>query len=158
MSQAVADAVRDLEIVVVVNDAFRLAPWATALAAQDHGWWRVNKDAHAFAGRKFSSNRIDGTEQIDSQFVTTGSSSGVLALEVAWKLGATDIELHGYENHQRNGFHYFGAHPAPLRTTPPSRFKVFEQQLSDLGRAMKKEGIRIVNKTPDSDLRCFERG
>jgi hypothetical protein len=86
-----------------------------------------------------------------------------LALEVARRLMADSdepklIQLYGYENHNRNGYHYFGRHGGTLRTTQDNRFKVFEQQLSELGKIMKKEGFGIVNMTPDSDLRCFDRG
>lgn len=163
MSQAVAISCALFDLVVVVNDAFRLAPWAHALAAQDFAWWRANPDAKDFAGRKFSSNEISGVERVFGNSVCTGSSSGVLALEVARRLtaemdGPKRIELYGYENHNRNGYHYFGRHGGTLRTTQDNRFKVFEKQLSALGHLMKKEGFEIVNKTPDSDLRCFARG
>jgi hypothetical protein len=163
MSQAVAISCALFDLVVVVNDAFRLAPWAHALAAQDFAWWRANPDAKDFAGRKFSSNEISGVERILGNTVGTGSSSGVLALEVARRLMADSdepklIQLYGYENHNRNGYHYFGRHGGTLRTTQDNRFKVFEQQLSALGKIMKKEGFGIVNMTPDSDLRCFDRG
>src|SRR5262245_44079884 len=52
MTQAVADSVAWFDLIVVVNDAFRLALWAHALAANDHAWWRRNPDSREFAGRK----------------------------------------------------------------------------------------------------------
>lgn len=165
MSQTVADSVADFDLVVVVNDAFRLAPSANALAANDHAWWRRNPDAMEFAGRKFTANTINGLERITGNLISTGSSSGVLALEVARQLMLDSddgtqkvIELHGYNNHSRSGHHYFGRHKEPLRTTQPQRFKVFEAQLAALGHDMKRQGFSIINKTPDSDLECFARG
>jgi hypothetical protein len=156
MSQAVADRARaECDAVVAVNKAMELAPWADALAANDHAWWRANQHAKEFAGRRFSANKIDGVEQVVSDLVTRQSSSGVLGLEVARILGATEVELHGFEN---KGDHYFGKYPEPLRNTSPSRYLAFEDQLRALGASMKKAGIRIVNKTPDSALRCFDRG
>lgn len=159
MSQALADSLRG-EICIVVNNCYQLASWADSLAAQDHAWWKAHPDALQFAGRKFSANRITGVEQVFSDYVGRPSSSGVLALEVARrrllqnrKIEVGDeIELHGFDN---RGTHYFGIHPEPLRNTTADRFKVFEQQLSALGAEMKKAGIRIVNKTPGSALRCF---
>jgi hypothetical protein len=156
MSQAVADRARaECDAVVAVNKAMELAPWADALAANDHAWWMENPHAKQFAGRRFSANKIAGVEQVVSDLVTRQSSSGVLGLEVARILGATEVELHGFEN---KGDHYFGKYPEPLRNTSPSRYLAFEDQLRALGASMKKAGIRIVNKTPDSALRCFDRG
>lgn len=153
MSQAVADSVRDLRV-IAVSDAFRLAPWAEAMAAQDVQWWRVNKDAHEFAGRKFSVNNIGGkVERIKSGLIGTSSSSGVLALEVAKSLGATDIELHGFDMH---GSHYFGPHVGKLKNTTDARFQCFQVQFNKWGKA--NPAIRVINKTPGSALRAFPHG
>ncbi len=151
MSQALAESLKG-ENCIVVNNAFELAPWAMALCAQDHNWWRVHPEAHQFAGRKFTANRIAGVETIACEYVQRQSSSGVLALEVAHMLGATEIHLHGFDNH---GTHYFGKHPAPLNTTTPGRYEVFQQQFADIGKFLEKQGIKVVNKTPGSALRTF---
>lgn len=152
MSQALADSLR-AETCIVVSDCYRLAPWATALCAQDHKWWQVHPDALKFAGRKFSTNKIEGVETVRAECVERQSSSGVLALEVARRMGAKVIELYGFDN---QGSHYFGPHPEPLTNTTSGRFEIFQQQFALLGGEMKKAGIRIVNKTPNSALRCFE--
>lgn len=160
MSQELADSLKGQNC-IVVNDAYKLAPWAMALCAQDHEWWRVNPDAKLFQGRRFSANKVPGTEQVFSDYVQRQSSSGVLGLEVARRLlmdsrdNEKIIALHGYNN---SGTHYFGRHKEPLKNTSPSRFAIFEQQLTALGSEMKKAGIRIINKTPNSALECFERG
>lgn len=151
MSQELADSLRN-ERCIAIGNCYQLAPWADALCAQDHAWWRVHTDALKFAGRKFSANNIDGVEQVHSDYVGRQSSSGVLALEVARRMNPSEIELHGFDN---RGSHYFGPHPAPLRNTTPDRFRVFEHQLSALGREMQKAGIRIFNCTPGSALKCF---
>lgn len=153
MSQAVADRARvECDAVVVVNRAMELAPWATALAANDHAWWRANPEAKNFDGRKFSANKIEGVEQLESTYISRQSSSGVLGLGVAQFLGATEIELHGFEN---RGDHYFGKYPEPLRNTSPPRYIAFAEQLATFGAYLKKAGIHIINRTPNSALRCF---
>jgi len=156
MSQQIADSVRG-NIVIAINNTYQLAPWADALCAQDHAWWREHPDAKDFQGRKFSCNKIVGVEQVQAEMVQRGSSSGVLALEVARRYGCQrdvrDIELHGFNN---RGSHYHGPHPEPLRNTTPERFRFFESQLAALGGEMKKAGFRIVNRTPNSALTCFE--
>jgi hypothetical protein len=154
MCQSIADRARvECDAVVVVNKAWELAPWANALAANDHRWWRANPEAKKFAGRKFSANKIDGVEQVEATHVRRESSSGVLALEVARQIGGTVIELHGFENH---GDHYFGRYEEPLRNTTPSRYTIFADQLAALGFDLKKAGIRVINRTPDSALKCFD--
>ena len=156
MSQAVANRARmECDAVVVVNKAIELAPWADALAANDHAWWRANPEAKHFPGRKFSANKIEGVERVESDLVTRQSSSGVLGIAVAHILGATEIEIHGFEN---RGEHYFGRYEEPLRNTSPSRYAEFENQLAALGAHLKKQGVRIINRTPNTALRCFDRG
>lgn len=153
MSKAVADRARaECDAVVAVNKAIELAPWADALAANDHAWWRVNAWAKDLPCRKFSANNIEGVERVESDLVTRQSSSGVLGIAVAHILGATDIELHGFEN---SGEHYFGRYDEPLRNTSPSRYMEFENQLAAIGSRLKKQGVRIVNRTPETALRCF---
>jgi len=158
MSGALAESLRGNRC-IAINNAWQLAPWADALCAQDHAWWREYPEAHKFAGRKFSANKIVGVEQVFSDYVQRCSSSGTLALEVARRMGLEhgdfDIELHGFDN---RGTHYFGPHKEPLRNTSPERFAFFEQQLGTLGKEMKKAGFRVINKTPNSALRCFEFG
>lgn len=170
MSQAVADTVRGNYVIAISNagiefvDAKKvthpaLAPWAQELCAQDHAWWREHPQAHQFAGRKFSANKIVGVEQVVSDYVQRQSSSGVLALERARhagdETGIREIELHGYDN---RGTHYFGLHPAPLNNTHTGRFHFFAEQLKNLGDEMKRAGFRIINRTPNSALTCFEMG
>jgi hypothetical protein len=168
MSQAVADSVRGNYVIAISNAGIEfvdaqgvsraaLAPWAHELCAQDHAWWREHPQAHQFAGRKFSANKIVGVEQVVSDYVQRQSSSGVLGLQRAWlagdELGLRDVELHGYDN---RGTHYFGVHRSPLNNTHSTRFNFFAEQLKKLGGEMKKAGFRIINRTPNSALTCFE--
>jgi hypothetical protein len=47
---------------------------------------------------------------------------------------------------------------APLNNTHTGRFHFFAEQLKKLGDEMKKAGFRIINRTPNSALTCFEMG
>lgn len=152
MSQGLADSLRP-ENCIVVGNCYQLAPWAMALCAQDHSWWRKHHDAREFAGRKFSANRIDGVEQMRCDgLLGTHSNSGALALIVAWLIfKATDIELHGFD---MQGTHYFGPYQ-DLRNTSPDRFNEFQKQFAQIGVRLGNKGVRVVNRTPGSALRCF---
>jgi hypothetical protein len=155
MSAEVANSVRGFDLVVAVsNVGIDLAPWAHALVAQDRAWWRAYPEALQFAGRKFSTNKIEGVERITSH-VTSQSNSGVLALEVARVIRDKQIkefELHGFDMH---GSHYFGKHPEPLRNTSPERYRTFHGQFRAMRDILVKAGIKVVNKTPGSSLTCF---
>lgn len=156
MSLAVAESVRAFDLVIAVaNAGLDIAPWAHALVAQDRAWWRAHPEALEFVGRKFSSNRIDDRVRRVQTNVTSQSNSGVLALEVArllMKGKRKRIELHGFD---MRGSHYFGPHPEPLRNTSAPRFETFQQQFALMAIILRKEGFKVVNKTPGSALRCF---
>lgn len=147
MSQEVARRVMNRCSVIAVSDAFRLAPWADALASQDKAWWKHNPDAMDFAGRKFCGvPDVQGVERFEG--IPSSSNSGLLGLHVALKLGATRILLLGYDMH---GAHYFGPHAAPLKNTTPQRFSVFQAQF----RRFQPRGVKILNCTPGSQLQAY---
>lgn len=151
MTASIAESVRHLPT-VAVNRAVELAPWASALAACDKAWWK-RYGAQDFAGRKFCIHKVDYRDDIEvvsSPAVPMGSSSGVLGIEVAKMLGATEIELHGFDN---RGGHFHAPHEAPLRNPSPERFRVFDDQFRQWARANRT--IRVVNRTPNSALTAF---
>lgn len=147
MTQAQADAVRDLRV-IAVSDAYQLAPWADAMASQDVAWWRAHPEAKQFAGRKFSTHLIDGVERIVPGRISNATNSGLLAMEVAKLLGATRILLLGID---MQGSHYFGPHEHGLKNTTPARFEAMKRQFE----SWKAEGVEVINCNPASGLRCF---
>jgi hypothetical protein len=151
MSPDLLDCVR-ARPVIAVNAVFRLAPWATALAAMDIGWWRQHRDAQEFRGRKFSGNAIDGVERVVGDGIVPGTCSGVLGLEVARRLGASRIVLVGADFH---GDHYFGRYPPKLANTTTERRRVHERQFEAWATAHQR--VEVVNATPRSKLRVFQR-
>jgi hypothetical protein len=149
LTQAVVDSVRGMRV-IAVNNAYEMAPWAEALAANDMAWWKHNQTARDFAGRKFTSNVLAGVERVISSNVQTESCSGVLGLEVAKILGATRVLLLGVDFH---GSHYFGPYTNGLKNTDEKRRKVHARQFEAWGKANK--GIEIYNCTEGSALTCF---
>lgn len=148
--------------VIVVNDAFRLAPWADILYAADSAWWHVNKDqALAFAGVKMTADarvpyrdvvrlKQTGLEGYDPTpgCVRTGGNGGYQAVHVAISRGAQRVLLAGFD---MRGSHYFGPHRGMLRNTDPATFERW------IGRfpALAGRGAEIINCTPGSALTCF---
>lgn len=155
------EQVRDLPC-VVVNDAWRLAPWAGVLYAADARWWRANPEALAFAGTKVCAqpNRPQGVEYMrhsgvggfdpDPLYVRTGGNSGYQAVHVAIHTGAARILLLGFDMH---GTHFFGPHRKGLKNTPPSDHAKWAKRFPGLIG----HGAEIVNCTPGSAIECFPR-
>jgi hypothetical protein len=150
LSQELADFVRDKCSVVAVSDAFRLAPWATALVSNDAAWWRAHPDALKFVGRKFSAAAVPGVERLPlNGHYQGGTNSGLQGFRVAEMLGATKIILLGFDLNANNGAHFFGNHPSTLRNTTPQRFAIHIKQFD------KWNGCEVLNCTPGSSLKRF---
>lgn len=153
MNQSVADAVRSRCNVVVVSDAYKLAPWADALVSADSAWWDAHPDALQFAGKRYGlvPQWIDlrGIERLSAP---QGTNSGLLAVMVAAGLGAKKIVLLGCDMHSP-GDHFFGRHAHGLKSTTQERMEVFKRQFA----SYKPRGIEIVNCTPGSALTCYPK-
>lgn len=132
----------------VVGNCWELAPWAEFLVANDRAWWQAYPAALGFEGRKFSANRIHGVERVEG--MEPAHNSGVLALEVAVRLGARRIELHGFD---MRGSHYFGDYDNGLtNTSTPRRAR----QLAQFAAwAARHPNVHVINRTPGSALACF---
>lgn len=152
MSQAVADSVRGRCRVVAVSDSYKLAPWADAMASTDARWWHHNPQALEFPGKRYgafpSFRPVPGVERLD---VGSETNSGLLGMHVALKLGATTILLAGFD---MRGSHFFGPHPEPLKNTTAIRFEAIKRQFDHF----RPRGVRIINCTPNSALRCYDKG
>jgi hypothetical protein len=150
MSETVARSVMLRCNVVAVSDAYRLAPWADALASCDAAWWRNNPDAMQFAGRKFTlAPDYQGMPELERiTGLASGTNSGLFALHVAVKLGATRILMLGFD---MRGSHYFGPHQKPLKNTTADRYRVFQEQFA----RFKPRGVKILNCTPGSALTAY---
>jgi len=152
LSQSNADACGGLRV-VAVSDAYKLAPWADALASTDAGWWRANPEALNFAGLKFGAmpdfRSIQGVERLP---VSTGTNSGLLGIMVAVKLGAKRVLLCGFDL-KSPGQHFFGQHKPPLKSTKPDRMEAFKRQFANY----QPRGVEIINCTPGSALDAYPR-
>lgn len=148
LTQEIVDSVRGRAKVVVVSDAYRLAPWADALVSQDGAWWRANPEAKEFQGRRFSGTEVRDVETVEG--IPSGSNSGLLALKIAVQLGATKVLLCGID---LAGTHYFGEHKPPLKNTTSRRFEVFQDQFA----RYKPRGVKILNCSPASMLRAYPK-
>lgn len=151
--------------IIVVNDTYRLAPFADMLVAGDLKWWRVNGAAtESFRGLKVTAQpncSVPGVLYLrptgvmgfapDPGSIRTGNNSGYQAIHIAIQAGAATIGLFGFDMH---GDHWFGEHSGRLRGANPQPFHRWIPLFSGL----KGRGAEIINCTPGSALKCFPFG
>jgi hypothetical protein len=163
MSEAAADKVRERRIpAVVVNNTFRLAPWADLLYAADAAWWAQTPKAFGFDGLKVSCEPVRGLLHLrnagrfgysdDADCVHTYGNSGAQAIQIAAKAGAARILLLGFDMH---GTHWHGLHPKPLRNTTPELMGAWCHNMKQLATELALRAVDVLNCTPGSALTCF---
>lgn len=158
------DLCRGRARVIVVNDAWKLAPWANALYAADERWWKNNDGVPAFAGMKFSigthrkpwpgvqclmSKGAEGIETA-SDGLRTGHHSGYQAVNLAVHFGAKRILLLGYDMH---GQHFFGRH----KDNSVPGFVRGIAAFTTMVLPLKSLGVEVLNCTPGSRVTAFPR-
>lgn len=171
------------DIVIAVNDAWRLCPEADILYAADCKWWAhhgemVNRlfpgrketlalpiengrPAGKLAAEKFGAKWLWSMPgagiSIDPAFVYDGGNSTYQAMQRAIHEGASRIVFLGLDM-QKSGDgkrHFFGSHPPAMDLDSPygTFIKNFEQGAKIVG-AM---GIDVINASRETALECFPR-
>lgn len=168
-SQEVADKLRG-QRVIVVNDAYKLAPWADILYACDVKWWDYHYETLEFAGLKVTlckDNYVCKYQEVKfleyagpfglswrPTHLRTCKNSGFQAMNLACLLGAKKIVLCGFDMKQVKGEeHFFGAHPESLKQRIP--FEDFITLITKTAPEFVSAGVQVVNATEGSALKCF---
>jgi hypothetical protein len=186
LTKKVAHTIRMARIVdhfrlIVVNDVYKMLPYAEILYAADNSWWRVHKDCPGFFGEKWAChnddktpgeandkrglaeeygiNLIEGADgrrfSSDPSRVVFGSNSGFQALNIALLKGCKRIILAGFDMRHVDGkSHFFGDHPEELATVPDNAYRNFANRFADAAEYLPKD-VQIINATPGSALTCF---
>lgn len=165
--------------VIVINDNFKLAPWADALYACDRDWWERKRPE--FAGLKFTQYSLNDARKRaqdvataerfgarafgglphaglsrDPDVIHYGDNSGYQAINVAYHMGATRIILLGYDMQRTGGkAHWFGDHPKGMNNLGnlPRWVKYHDALAADL----KAEGVEVINCTRETALTQYPR-
>lgn len=166
-------AVRDqVDLVIAINDAHRLAPWAEVLYSSDQRWWEHYKGVPTFSGLKFGihplvarddwnvtvlGNSGDAGIEPDPTALKNGRNSGAAAINLAVHLGATRVLLLGYDLGHRDGSpsHWFGEHPPVLRSRSP--YATFIEMFRLLVTPLEQLGVTVINCSRQTALECFPR-
>lgn len=164
--------------VIAINTAYQLCPWADVLFAADYAWWRWHHASTAgFPLRYRTKEDIkvprkwnpEGVEQIPylrwTNFQTqpgylgtpaTGhASSGYLAINLAWHLGAAKILLLGYDccKDERGRYHFHSRHPNGIE--PP--LAEFAKAFLCIIKPLRQLGLAVINCSRRTVLNAFPR-
>lgn len=163
--------------VVVVNDAYRLIPWAEVLYASDAQWWIAHQGCPNFEGEKWTTwnegrssivrktaeeyklrvvyGKKGRTFSRDPAFIHHGMNSGFQAINAVSLWGGNPIVLIGFNFRLVNSqFHFFGKHPRPLSNG--GNYPKWTEIMHEAAQSL-PEGLKIINATPDSAIKCFPR-
>jgi hypothetical protein len=163
--------------VIVVNDAYRLAPWADVLYSSDRFWWAFYKGVDSFLGLKvtmeYSPGRKatellryapqmvfmrqtgdQGIETAPDGLRTCGRNSGGAAVNLAVHLGPRRIVLLGYDMGVTGAKrHFFGDHPSPLSNR--HNFPTWRRAFDTMAQPLEDLGIDVINCSRQTSLNAF---
>lgn len=160
---------------IAVNTSYQLAPWADVLYACDHPWWRryFPEVAATFKGElwtvsegardEFDLRWVFGTDNAglcpDPDRIHTGKNSGYQAIHLAALFGARGIILLGYDFcvGERGQTHWHGDHPQGLSQGGHRRYAVWMDAMKPLAVDLKAAGVKVLNASRRTALKCFQR-
>lgn len=174
----VAYARAHLDRIIAVNESWRMCPSADVLYAADSSWW-IHRgpppDAGEFAGERWTQTsqwpvkRPPWLNAIESKpgrniappggnFVYTGNNSSFQALGLAVLWGAKFVVFLGLDLQTAvdGSNHWHPDHPAPL-VNSYSAYPNFIRAFREAQPALEALGITMLNASPQSALKCYER-
>lgn len=154
--------------VIVVNDNYRLAPWADVLYAADGAWWDAHQGVPQFSGARvtqdvaaarrwrlhYIASKRGAGFSTSWECIHRGDNSGFQALNIAVLAECAPIVLLGFDMRmQGKQRHWFGDHPGSLNVNSP--YHTFAAAFDEAARRAPQ--LNIINATRDTALECFEK-
>lgn len=152
---------------IVVNNSWKLCPWADILYAADLNWWNTYDPRHAFKGLRVSSSKrakntlflptergrrgIDFTPQ---PVIGWANNSGFHALNLAVKFGCRKIHLVGFD---MCGEHWHRDHAEPCSNPSNDLMVKWTEQFELAAVQLRNRGIAVTNCSPISRIEGFPR-
>lgn len=170
--QSIADAQGRCRT-IVINNSWRLAPWADALYASDVAWWQTGA-GDEFEGLKISRGDCAGVRKVSlrplanskwfDEFIFeplgeigAGGSSGFQALNLAVQFGAKKIALVGFDARVDLGTHWHGDHGGKLHNPQPGTAEIWRACLDRAAGVLADAGVEVVNCSPVSALQAYPK-
>jgi hypothetical protein len=161
------DYCRNRAAVIVVNDNYKLAPWADVLYAADPEWWDLHQGAASFNGLRVTQDagaarrwRLHYIESVDRQGfslepgrIHRGDNSGFQAVNLAVLASCSPIVLLGFDMKMGAKRHWFGDHPGALNKASP--YNLFASAFNEASQ--RHPDLSILNATRDTALECYPR-
>lgn len=168
------EQLRDKARVIVVNNNYKLAPWADALYAADGKWWDVYREARHFAWLKITEDAatakrlgihrvrvvaecdpLEHTIQYGQRgLLGRGGHSGFQALNLAVQFRAKRILLVGFDLCR---LHWHDQHPAPLKNPSQRTLAKWCGRLDAQAPIFEALEIDVVNASLNSALTAFPK-
>lgn len=163
------EAVRGRARVLVINETWRLAPWADALYGCDASWWHKR----APSAKDFRGLRIVGKGDFPgvisahvravSRMIWNGAAigggghSGFQAINLAAACGARRIVLTGYDLSVEGGTHWHGDHGAGLNNPYPALMARCARLLDEFADELAARGVEVINASRETALTAYPR-
>lgn len=148
--------VRGLKV-IVTNTTFRLAPWADVLFGFDTAWWsqHIEEVREVFSGELYGAHSSCTRHRVKQIMSRSYGNSGATAIGLAAKFGASKIILLGADCSVKQGSHWHGDHPQPLRNC--ASVSKWPSQYRAAGDYAKARGAKVINCSRATALTCFDR-
>ncbi len=159
-------------VVIAVNDAYRLAPWANLIYASDVQWWDwhtqtvLNLPGQKYGmqmeiGPKYPTQvtvlQRSGQAGIDFRptHLRSGGHSGYAAMNLAVHCGPKTIVLLGYDLQPdaTGRHHFFGDHPNGSHLLYEERRAVYTEAY----RVLTANGVTVLNASRSSQVPTIPR-
>jgi hypothetical protein len=158
---------------IVVNNSWKLVPWADVLIGADGGWWQRYKGVPGFTGikvtldvsvsRQFDLELIKLVKHVQSLstdkpgVVGMGGNSGFYALNLAVQFGCKKIILVGFDMHLKNGMHWHGPHEKGLNNPIQHRIQKWRAALDNEASNLRRMGVEVINASETSALTAYPK-
>lgn len=159
---------------MVINNSWRLAPWADALFACDHAWWKNENGCPDFGGLKITSDHLASREYEEIKHVRCsrvtdilnveaddeigwGGNSGFGAINLAVKFKAKRIVLVGFDLRIDKGNHWHGSHPPHMHNPHNGNVYRWRRAIDAAAKVMEQQGIEVLNCSPVSKLENYPK-
>lgn len=163
---------------IVVNESWRLAPWADIHYACDYRYWRFSEGWKAFEGMRvcldphacnkvrhpdWNIHLIQCAKNSDAIILDRpgtigwGSNSGFGAINIAAQLGVKAMILVGFDMSLHAGLHWHGPHAPKLGNPRQANLSRWRRAIDGAAKPLESAGIKVYNTASITGLKAYEK-
>lgn len=166
---------RGIAKTVVVNESYRLAPWADLLYGCDFAWWDLHGGVPEFQGLKVSQDPKAARAYPDIKTVTCirghqpivlfepkgsiawGGNSGFQAFNFVLQFHVKQMILVGFDMRLDYGLHWHGGHPKSLHNPRDRHVEKWRARFDAVAEQVAAAGVSVINASPQSALTAYPK-